>query len=202
MGSAYLLVNYNKKMTGKEIHLKKRPEGFVTEDDFELVEVEIPEIKKQGEFLVRNIWMSVDPFMRIYLTKGSKIMPPAQLNRPLNGGCIGQVIESKSDKFRVGEYVKANFGWREYWVYNDADNNGKDIIIKVDPKIAPVQYFLGILGITGITAYVGLFKIGELREGQDTVFVSSAAGVVGSVACQIAKAKGCHVAASAAREDK
>jgi NADPH-dependent curcumin reductase CurA len=84
--------------------------------------------------------------MRIYLTKGSKIMPPAQLNEPLNGGCIGQVIESKSDKFRVGEYVKASFGWREYWVYNGADNNGKDIIIKVDPKIAPIQYFLGILG--------------------------------------------------------
>src|SRR5919202_3606318 len=178
MGSAYLLVNYNKKMTGKEIHLKKRPEGFVTEDDFELVKVEIPRIVKEGEFLVRNIWMSVDPFMRIYLTKGSKIMPPAQLNKVLDGGCIGQVIESKSDKFKVGEYVKANFGWREYWVGHDVDNNGKDIT-KVDPKIAPVQYFLGILGITGITAFVELFKIGELRNGQETVFVSSAAGGVG-----------------------
>jgi NADPH-dependent curcumin reductase CurA len=146
--------------------------------------------------------MSVDPFMRIYLTKGSKIMPPAQLNEPLNGGCIGQVIESKSDKFRFGEYVKANFGWREYWVYNDADNNGKDIITKVDPKIAPIQYFLGILGITGITAYVGLLKIGELKEGQDTVFVSSAAGGVGSVACQIAKIKCCHVVGSCGSDEK
>ena len=98
---------------GKEIHLKKRPAGFVTEDDFELVEVEVPEIKKEGEFLVRNIWMSVDPWMRIYMTKGSKIMPPAQLNKPLNSGCIGEVIESKSDKFKVEGYVKANFGWRE-----------------------------------------------------------------------------------------
>jgi NADPH-dependent curcumin reductase CurA len=146
--------------------------------------------------------MSVDPFMRIYMTKGSKIMPPSQLNKPLNGGCIGQIIESKSDKFKLGEYITANFGWREYWVYNDVDNNGKDIIIKVDPKIAPVQYFLGILGITGITAYVGLFKIGELREGQDTVFVSSAAGGVGSVACQIAKIKGCHVVGSCGSDDK
>jgi NADPH-dependent curcumin reductase CurA len=145
--------------------------------------------------------MSIDPFMRIYLTKGSKIMPPAQLKRPLNGGCIGQVIESKSDKFVVGEYVKANFGWREYWVGNDVISNGKDII-KVDPKIAPIQYFLGILGITGITAYVGLFKIGELREGQDNIFVSSAAGGVGSVACQIAKLKGCKVVGSCGSDEK
>jgi NADPH-dependent curcumin reductase CurA len=189
------------KIIGKEIHLKKRPAGFVTEDDFELVEIEIPEIKKEGEFLVRNIWMSVDPFMRIYMTKGSKIMPPAPLNKALNGGCIGQVIESRSDKFRVGDYVKANFGWREYWVSQDIDNNGKDIS-KVDPKIAPLQYFLGILGITGITAYVGLFKIGELREGQDNVFVSSAAGGVGSVASQIAKIKGCNVVGSCGSDEK
>jgi NADPH-dependent curcumin reductase CurA len=188
-------------MIGKEIQLKRRPAGFVAEDDFELVEVEIPEIEKEGEFLIRNIWMSVDPWMRIYLTKGSKIMPPAQLNKPLNGGCIGQVIESRSDKFGVGEYVKANFGWREYWVGNEADSSGKDII-KVSPKIAPLQYFLGILGITGITAYVGLFKIGELKEGQDTVFVSSAAGGVGSVACQIAKIKGCHVVGSCGSDEK
>jgi NADPH-dependent curcumin reductase CurA len=102
----------------------------------------------------------------------------------------------------VGEFVKANFGWREYWIGNDVISNGKDDIIKVDPKIAPVQYFLGILGITGITAYVGLLKIGELREGQDTVFVSSAAGGVGSVACQIAKVKGCHVVGSCGSDEK
>jgi NADPH-dependent curcumin reductase CurA len=189
------------KIFGKEIHLRKRPAGFVTEDDFELVEVELPEIKKEGEFLVRNIWMSVDPWMRIYMTKGSKIMPPVELNKALDGGCIGQIIESRSDKFKVGEYVKANFGWREYWVSQDTDNDGQ-IVTKVDPKIAPIQYFLGILGITGITAYVGLFRIGELREGQDTVFVSSAAGGVGSVACQIAKIKGCHVVGSCGSDEK
>jgi NADPH-dependent curcumin reductase CurA len=188
------------KIVGKEIHLKKRPIGFVNEDDFELVEVEVPEIKKEGEFLVGNIWMSVDPFMRIYMVKGSRIMPPVKLDKALTGGCIGQVIESRSDKFKVGEYVKANLGWREYWVSQDVDN-GKDIT-KVNPIIAPVQYFLGILGITGITAYVGLFKIGELRQGQDTVFVSSAAGGVGSVACQIAKIKGCHVVGSCGSDEK
>jgi NADPH-dependent curcumin reductase CurA len=90
-------------MIGKEVRLKKRPAGFVTEDDFELVEVEIREIKKEGGFLVRNIWMSIDPWMRIYMVKGSRIMPPVELNKALNGGCIGQVIESKSNKFKVGE---------------------------------------------------------------------------------------------------
>jgi NADPH-dependent curcumin reductase CurA len=189
------------KIFGKEIHLRKWPAGFVTEDDFELVEVEIPEIKKEGEFLVRNIWMSVDPWVRIYMTKGSKAMPPVELNKVLDGGCIGKVIESRSDKFKVGEYVKANFGWREYWVSQDTDNDGQ-IVTKVDPKIAPIQYFLGILGITGITAYVGLFRIGELREGQDAVFVSSAAGGVGSVACQIAKIKGCYVVGSSGSDEK
>jgi NADPH-dependent curcumin reductase CurA len=188
------------KVVSKEIHLKKRPAGFVTEDDFELVEAEVPEIKKEGKFLVRNIWMSVDPFMRIYMVKGSRMGPPFELNKVLNGGCIGQVIESRSDKFKVGEYVKANFGWREYWISQDIDNS-KDIT-KIDPKIVPVQYFLGILGMTGITAYVGLFKIGELKEGQDTVFVSSAAGGVGSVACQIAKIKGCHVVGSCGSDEK
>ncbi len=188
------------KIVSREIHLKQLPAGFVTEDDFELVEVEVPEIKKEGEVLVRNIWMSVDPWMRIYMVKGSRIMPPVQLNKVLNGGCIGQVIESRSNKFRVGDFVKANFGWREYWVSQDIDNSGD--ITKVDPKIAPVQYFLGILGITGITAYVGLFKIGELREGQDTVFVSSAAGGVGSIACQIAKIKGCRVIGSCGSDEK
>jgi NADPH-dependent curcumin reductase CurA len=187
-------------MFGKEIHLKKRPSGFVTEDNFELVEVEVPEIKKEGEFLVRNIWMSVDPFTTIYMKKGSKMMPPFELNKVFNGGCIGQVIESRSNKFKVGECVRANFGWREYWISRDVDSS-KDIT-KVDPKIAPLQHFLGILGITGITAYVGLFKIGVLREGQDTVFVSSAAGGVGSVACQIAKIKGCHVIGSCGSDEK
>ena len=100
------------KLIGKEIHLKRRPTGFLTEDDFELVEVEIPEIKKEGEFLVRNIWMSIDPFTRIYMVKGSKIMPPIELNKPLAGGCIGQVIDSRSNKFKVGEYVKYVSRWR------------------------------------------------------------------------------------------
>jgi NADPH-dependent curcumin reductase CurA len=105
--------------------------------------------------------------------------------------------------FHIGIEMKskANFGWREYWVAHDVDNNINNIS-KVDPKIAPIEYFLGILGITGITAYVGLFRIGELKEDLDTVFISSAAGGVGSVACQIAKVKGCRVVGSCGSDEK
>jgi NADPH-dependent curcumin reductase CurA len=131
----------------------------------------------------------------MHLVKGSRIMHPVELGKPLNGGCIGQVIKSRNTKFQVGEYVRANCGWTEYWISQDADND-KNTITKIDLKIAPIQHFLGIMGITGITAYVGLLRIGALREGNDAVFVSSAAGGVGSLACQIAKIKGCHVVGS------
>lgn len=190
------------RIVSKEIHLKQRPTGFVTEDNFELVEVNIPELK-EGEFLIRNIWMSVDPHMRIYLGRETGVMHAFELNKPLGGGCIGQVVESKSDKFSVGEYVFGDSGWREYWISNGSSDGNNKYITKIDPTVAPIQHFLGILGITGLTAYVGLFKIGDLREGTDTVvFVSTAAGGVGSVACQIAKVKGCHVVGSAGSEDK
>ena len=119
-----------------------------------------------------------------------------QLNKPLDGACVGQIIESKNNEFTVGEYVLGNFGWREYWL-----SNGKDIL-KINSKIAPIQSFLGVLGMTGLTAYVGLVEIGKLNEGKDTVFISAASGAVGSIACQIAKIKGCHVVGSVGSEEK
>jgi len=188
------------KVVSKEIHLTHRPTGFVTEQNFKIVQVELPELR-EGEFLVRNKWMSVDPHMRIFLAQGTRSTSAYKLNRPLSGGCVGQIIVSKSDKFKEGDYVLADNGWREYWISNDNANNIKDVTV-IDPKIGSIQHFLGLLGITGFTAYVGLFKIGGLREGMDTVFVSAAAGGVGSVACQIAKIKACHVVGSAGTEDK
>lgn len=180
----------------KEISLTEYPYGMPTENNFKLVQVHIPEPTKEGEFLVRNIWMSVDPYMRGRMREGSNsYILPFKLGQPLEGACVGQIITSNNNQFTVGEYVLGMLGWREYWLSNGSD------VIKVNPNIAPIQSFLGTFGMTGLTAYVGLLKIGELKEG-DTVFVSAASGAVGSVACQIAKTKGCHVIGSAGSEEK
>jgi NADPH-dependent curcumin reductase CurA len=180
----------------KEISLTEYPYGMPTENNFKLVQVHIPEPTKEGEFLVRNIWMSVDPYMRGRMREGSNsYIPPFKLGQPLEGACVGQIITSNNNQFTVGEYVLGMLGWREYWLSNGSD------VIKVNPNIAPIQSFLGTFGMTGLTAYVGLLKIGELKEG-DIVFVSAASGAVGSVACQIAKTKGCHVIGSAGSEEK
>ena len=183
---------------GHEVHLKQFPVGYPTENDFELVRVSVP-VPKQGEFLVRNIWMSVDPYMRRRMSEIKSHLPSFQLNKPLEGACVGQVLESNNDQFKVGDYLLSNFGWREYWL--SMNGNG---ITKVDPNMAPIQTYLGVLGMTGLTAYIGLLKVGDLKENNNdsTVFVSAASGAVGSVACQIAKIMGCHVAGSAGSSKK
>jgi hypothetical protein len=178
---------------GHEVHLKQLPVGFPTENNFEFVRVSVP-VPKQGEFLVRNIWMSVDPYMRGRMNETKSHLPSFQLNKPLEGACVGQVLESKNNQFKVGDYLLSNFGWREYWLSMDGSG-----ITKVDPNMAPIQSYLGVLGMTGLTAYIGLLKVGEVKENNNdcTVFVSAASGAVGSVACQIAKIMGCHVVGSA-----
>lgn len=181
----------------REICLTEFPEGMPKDNNFKLQQVEIPEPTKDGEFLVRNIWMSVDPYMRGRMRKeGNSYIPSFKLNEPLEGSCIGQVVASKNNQFAVGEYVLGMFGWREYWLSNNGSN-----VIKVDQKIAPIQSFLGTFGMTGLTAYVGLLKIGELKD-HDTVYVSAASGAVGSIVCQIAKIKDCHVIGSAGTDEK
>ena len=171
-----------------EIHLKERPFGMPTNENFEIVQVQIPE-PRDGEFPVRNIWMSVDPNMRNRMT---------ELGKALEGGCIGKVVESKNNRFAVGDYVLGMNGWREYWI---SDGNPASGISKIDPNRGPIQLFLGIFGMTGLTAYVGLLRIGQLKE-RETVFVSAASGAVGSVVCQIAKVKGCFVIGSAGSKEK
>jgi len=178
----------------KEIHLKNRPEGLPTGNDFELARVAIPEIG-EGQVLVQNIYMSVDPYMRGRMYDRKSYVPPFQIGKPLEGGCAGRVIESKNGAFKVGDYVLSMLGWREYFV---SDGEG---LTKIDPAMAPLQAYLGVVGMTGMTAYVGLLHVGELKEGQ-TVFVSAAAGAVGSVVCQIAKLKGCFVVGSAGSDEK
>ena len=173
----------------REVHLKSRPAGVPNKENFELVETVVPQID-EGEFLVQNEWLSVDPYMRGRMRGGKSYVAPFQLDEPMEGGCVGKVIESKHPKFSVGDYVLGNLGWREYW-----KSNGKGAQ-RLDPQMTDIQNFLSVLGMTGMTAYVGLMKIGQLKEG-DTVFVSAASGAVGSIVCQIAKIKKCIVIGSA-----
>jgi len=178
----------------KEIRLKNRPIGLPEESDFELAEAAVPEVG-DGEILVQNIYMSVDPYMRGRMYDRKSYFPPFQIGNALEGAGVGRVIESKNGSFNVGDYVLSGLGWREYFV------SSGDGLTRIDPSLAPVSAYLGAVGMTGVTAYVGLLHIGELKEG-NTVFVSAAAGAVGSMVCQIAKLKGCYVVGSAGSDEK
>jgi len=173
----------------REIRLKSRPVGMPNEGNFELVETHIPE-PRDGEVLVGNIYMSVDPYMRGRMNERKSYVPPFELGKPLEGSCVGRIIASRSDQFNPGEFVQSMFGWREYY---RSDGTG---LTKIAPGAVPLQAYLGVLGMTGFTAYVGLLDIGRPRAGE-SVFVSAASGAVGSIVCQIGKIKGCRVAGSA-----
>jgi NADPH-dependent curcumin reductase CurA len=179
---------------GREIHLKSRPQGEPTPSNFELVEVDIPE-PAEGQVLVRNHFMSVDPYMRGRMNDTKSYVPPYQIGRPLDGGAVGQVVRSRSAAFKEGDFVVGNGGWREYSV---GDAKG---YTPVDPGVAPLQAYLGVLGMPGQTAYVGLLEIGQPKAGE-TVFVSGAAGAVGGLVGQIAKVKGCRTVGSAGSAEK
>ena len=180
--------------TSREIRLKSRPVGLPKDSDFELATVELP-APKSGEVLVRNLWMSVDPYMRGRMYDRPSYVPPFQLGAALQGGAIGRVVASASDKLKPGDTVSHALGWREQ-VVGPAEG-----FQPVDASVAPLQAYLGTLGMPGLTAYVGLNVIAGLKDG-DTVFVSAASGAVGAVACQLAKARGCHVVGSAGSDDK
>ncbi len=182
------------EIKNREIRLKNRPLGPATEADFEIVDATIPEIE-EGQILVRNEYMSVDPYMRGRMGERETYVVPFELGKPLDGACVGKVVESKSEKFRKGDYVLGNKGWREFFV-----TDGRELV-PIAPDASPVQYYLGVLGLPGFTAYVGLLDIGQLMEG-DTVFVSTAAGAVGSLVCQIARIKGCRVIGSTGSDEK
>ncbi len=171
----------------REIHLKNRIIGLPTESDFELVEVTIRE-PEEGEVFVQNLYTSVDPYMR-------GVMRSAELGKPLEGGCVGQIVESNSPSFQPGDYVSGMLGWRDSYVAQAKD------VTHIDVTIAPIQSFLGAVGMPGRTAYFGLLEIGQPKAGE-TVFVSAATGAVGSVVCQIAKIKGCRVVASTGSDQK
>ncbi|MEA2146284.1 MAG: hypothetical protein QOG59_1871 [Solirubrobacteraceae bacterium] len=173
--------------TNREIRLAARPEAEPQPEHFELVQTHVPE-PGPGEVLVRNLWMSVDPYMRGRMSDRPSYVPPFQIGEPLQGAAVGEVIGGEG--FAPGTLVLHNLGWREYAVVPAKH------ALPVDPDLAPPQAYLGVLGMPGLTAYVGLLDIGALREG-DVVFISAAAGAVGSLAGQIAKARGHRVIGSA-----
>lgn len=181
-------------MISKEIQLAARPEGEPKDSDFKLAEAEVPS-PGAGEFLVRNIWMSVDPYMRGRMMDRESYVPPFQIGEAMQGGAIGQVIESNNENFAKGDYVNSMLGWREFYVSNG------ELVNKIDPAMGPIEANLGVLGMPGMTAYAGLFKVAGLKDG-DNVFVSAASGAVGAVVCQLAKAHGCYVVGSAGSDDK
>lgn len=174
--------------------MKRRPVGLPTEADFELAEAALDE-PADGEVLVRNLYMSVDPYMRGRMIDRPSYVPPFKLGEVMTGGCVGRIEASRNERFQTGDHVLGMNGWRENYVSDGSD------LLAVDPALAPIQSYLGVLGMPGLTAYVGLLDIGALQPGE-TVFVSGAAGAVGSVVCQIAKIKGCRVIGSAGSPEK
>ena len=178
----------------KAWHLTSRPQGLPTHDNFELRETALPELG-EGQLRLRNSWLSVDPYMRGRMNDVKSYVPPFQLGEPMEGGAIGEVVESRADGFAPGDRVLHMAGWRDEAVIP------AKMAMKLPDLGAPPEQFLGILGTTGATAYFGLLDVASAKEG-DIVFVSAAAGAVGSVVVQIAKARGMTVIASAGGEEK
>jgi NADPH-dependent curcumin reductase CurA len=181
-------------IAAREIHLRSRPDGLPTLDNFELVSRSLPE-PRAGQILIRTTWMSVDPYMRGRMRDRPSYIAPFKVGEALEGAAVGVVERSADDRFKPGDLVGHFSGWRDYAVVDAASAS------KIDATAAPEPAWLGPLGVPGFTAYVGLERIGELKAGE-TIFISAAAGAVGSMAVQIAKAKGARVVASAGGEAK
>ena len=178
----------------KAWHLKSRPQGMPTADNFELKDVDLPPLA-DGMIRVRNRWLSVDPYMRGRMNDVKSYVPPFQVGEPMEGGAVGEVVDSEADGFAPGDLVLHMGGWRDEAVV------AARTATKLPDLGAEPQQFLGILGTTGATAYFGLLDAASAKQG-DVVFVSAAAGAVGSAVVQIAKAKGMTVIGSAGGAEK
>jgi len=165
-----------------EVRLAARPHGWPTAGTFEITQTDVPD-PGPGQLLVRNRLMSVDPYMRGRMDDRKSYVPPFQVGEPLDGGAVGEVVASAADGFEPGDTVLHGLGWREYALVEARS------AVKVDPAVAPLGAYLGVLGMTGMTAYAGLLRTAEFKPG-DVVFVSSAAGAVGQVVGQLARHRG------------
>lgn len=181
----------------REVHLKSRPKGLPTIENFATVEV-IVATPAEGEVLVRNLWMSVDPYMRGRMNEGPSYIPQFELGQPMQGSAIGKVLVSRSPQFAAGDLVSSMFGWRDMFVAPGAQ---LQVIDTSNMPDAPLEAHLGVLGVPGLTGYVALHRIAQIQQGE-YVFISGATGAVGVVACALAKAAGCHVVGTAGSEEK
>jgi NADPH-dependent curcumin reductase CurA len=180
--------------TAREVRLVARPQGMPVTTDFELADTEVRQ-PGEGEVLVRNLFLSVDPYMRGRMNDVKSYVPPFELGKVMDGGAVGEVVASTVDSHAVGDLVLHGLGWREWSV-----GPAKGFTVLPRGDFSP-SYYLGVLGMPGLTAYAGLFEVAGLTEGE-TVFVSGAAGAVGSLVGQLAKARGGRVVGSAGSAEK
>jgi NADPH-dependent curcumin reductase CurA len=178
----------------RQIVLASRPQGMPKDSNFSVVESPLGS-PGDGQFVVQTTYLSVDPYMRGRMTEAKSYVPPIPVGGVVEGGAVGKVIESKNETFREGDTVLGNWGWQEYALLDG------HYVEKVDTSLGPVTTALGVLGMPGMTAYFGLLDVGKPKAGE-TVFVSGAAGAVGSLVGQIAKIQGCRVAGSAGSDEK
>jgi NADPH-dependent curcumin reductase CurA len=181
-------------MQNKEIRLASRPTGLPSDSNFQFVESSLPPLK-DGEVLLRSLYISVDPYLRGRMREVRSYVPPFAIGDVITSGVVSEVVESRAPNLQPGNIVVGYLGWR---VFNIAA--AKELTI-VDPQIAPITTALGVLGIPGLTAYFGLLDIGQPKE-RETVVVSGAAGAVGITVCQIAKIKGCRVVGTSGSDEK
>jgi NADPH-dependent curcumin reductase CurA len=177
-----------KNTMSREIRLASRPQGIPTAANFTLAETELKTLPDQ-QVLVRNLFMSVDPYMRGRMNDRKSYVPPFEIGKVLEGGAVGEVIESRAKEFKAGDVVVSNFGWREYFFA------APKYLHLVSRAVQPLSVYLGALGMTGMTAWAGLNLV-EVKAG-DVIYISGAAGAVGNVAGQLAKIRGCKVIGSA-----
>ena len=180
-------------MTSREIRLASRPTGVPTASNFTLAETTPPPLEDQ-QVLVRNRFMSVDPYMRGRMNDRESYVPPFGIGKVLEGGVVGEVLESRSSEFKTGDAVTSRYGWREAFIA--APNE----LHAVNKAVQPLSVYLGTLGMTGMTAWAGLSMVG-VKAG-DVIYISGAAGAVGNVAGQLAKLRGCRVIGSAGSAEK
>jgi NADPH-dependent curcumin reductase CurA len=168
----------------REIQLISHPTGIPTLQNFALAQTKLEPLQ-DGQVLVRNLYMSVDPYMRGRMNGGKSYVPPFELGKPMSGGAVGEVVESHAPEFQPGDVVTSNYGWREYFIATPQE------LHPVSRDIQPLSVYLGVLGMTGLTAWAGLYLV-EVQA-DDTIFISGAAGAVGNMAGQLAKIRGCEV---------